>query len=219
MMMKVLRLFILYRLPLGILLILAGIAINIFEGIGYAWLLYLTGIIFIAMHFLLGTLRLVQQAIQDGDPELALMYMNKIKYPQLLFKPIRSSYYFLQSNMAMVNKDLDKAEINIRKSINTKSSMMSEYQGMSYIQLGNISLQKGDMKSARSNFMEALRLGLPDKENKAVCFLQLASIEIQRRNFRQGKDYFKKAKALNPKSPEIASQVKDMEKYMARLPG
>src|SRR5690349_2463836 len=104
MMMKLLRLFILYRLPLGILLIVAGIAVNILDGIGFAWMLYLAGLICIGMHFLFGTLRLVQQAIQDGEPETAQKYMEMIKYPQFLFKPIRSSYYFLQSNMAMVNK-------------------------------------------------------------------------------------------------------------------
>jgi hypothetical protein len=31
--------------------------------------------------------------------------------------------------------------------------------------------------------------------------------------------YFRKAKALKPKTPELVQAIKDMEKYMSRIPG
>jgi len=82
-----------------------------------------------------------------------------------------------------------------------------------------IAMQKGDHKTARINLKEAVSKGLPDHDNLAAAYLQLSSLEINRRQNRLGKEYFKKAKALKPKSPEIKSQIVDMEKYMARIPG
>jgi len=44
-------------------------------------------------------------------------------------------------------------------------------------------------------------------------------LEIQRQQNKSGKAYFRKAKALNPKSKEIVEQIKIMEKSISRLPG
>lgn len=217
--MKLLKWFILYRLYIGIVLIPLGIWVNVSEGFWSALLIYLVAVVFIALHFVLGTMRLVQMAIEDDDPDLAIRYVNMIKYPNLLFKPIRQSFYMLQSNLAFAGKDLDKAEENIRKSLQTNSSMLKEQEGVQYLQLGMIAMQKGDHKNARMNLKEAVSKGLPDHDNLAAAYLQLSSLEINRRQNRLGKEYFKKAKALKPKSPEIKSQIVDMEKYMARIPG
>jgi len=50
-------------------------------------------------------------------------------------------------------------------------------------------------------------------------YLQLCSIEIQRKQNKVGKEYFRKAKALKPKSEEIVKQLTMMEKNISRLPG
>ncbi|HVB02267.1 MAG TPA: hypothetical protein VNE41_00975 [Chitinophagaceae bacterium] len=215
----ILRLFILYRLALGIVLILGGILVNLTAGIYMAWLLYFFGLICILTHFLLGSMRLVQEAIEQGDMETATSLLARIRFPGLLLKPIRSAYYFVKSNMDMVNQDLGSAEENIRKSIGTKSKTMKEYEGMSYFQLGVIAYQKGDLKNASIHLREAIRLGLPDKENTAAAYLQLATIAMNRRDFRNVREYFRKAKALKPSTPEIISQIREMEKYISRMPG
>jgi tetratricopeptide (TPR) repeat protein len=217
--MKILKWFILYRLYIGIALIPLGVWVNVSEGFWSAFLLYLTGIIFIVLHFVLGTMRLVQMAIEDDDPDLAIQYVNMIKYPRLLFKPIRQSYYMLQSNLAFAGKDLNKAEEHLRKSLQTNSSMLKEQEGTQYLQLGMIAMQKGDHKAARIHLKEAISKGLPDDDNLAAAYLQLCTLEINRRQNKLGKDYFKKAKALKPKTKEIKSQIAEMEKYMARIPG
>jgi len=71
---------------------------------------------------MIGTMRLVKDAVEDGDVDQALVYIHKIKNPNLLVKPIRSAYYMLQSTMSMATNDLTTAESNIRKSLITKSS-------------------------------------------------------------------------------------------------
>ena len=96
---------------------------------------------------------------------------------------------------------------------------MKYSEGVSYLQLGAIASQKGNMKEAYSHLKEAVRLGLPDKENEATAYLQLSSICLQRQDFKAGKMYFKKAKALKPTTPELVSNIKDMEKYVSRIPG
>lgn len=217
--MKLLRFYILYRLPLGILVILAGVWMNFSLGLGVAWIAYLLGLIGVLSHFLLGPMRLVQQAVEDGNVEQASLMLKKVRYPKLLIKPIRSAYYFIRSNMDMANQDLKAAEENIRKSLSTGSKTMKEYEGVSHFQLGAIAYQKGDLKSAFSSLKEAIRLGLPDKENTAAAYLQLAAICMNRRDFKSVKTYFKKARDLKPTTPELIKQIREMEKYISRIPG
>jgi hypothetical protein len=44
---------------------------------------------------------------------------------------------------------------------------------------------------------------LPDNDSKATAFLQLASIEISLKQFKPGKDYFRKAKRFESKSKRV----------------
>ena len=80
-------------------------------------------------------------------------------------------------------------------------------------------MQKGNMRESENYIRQAIRAGLPDKENEAAAYLQLCSIMINKREFRAAKEYFRKVKKLNPSTPQIADQVKQMEKYISRMPG
>lgn len=218
-MMKFLRVYILYRLYFIVGLIVLGITFHSFKEAGLAWVCYILAAFSLALYFMIGTMRLVQEAITDSDPEKAMEYLNAIKFPRLLLKPIRSSYYMLQSNMALANNDLAKAEANIKSSMKTKSKLMGDTEGMAYFQMATIQLQKGNTKEARTNLLQAVKLGMPDKENMAAAYLQLSSIEIQRHQNKVGKEYFRRAKALKPKTEQLVSQISQMEKYIARIPG
>lgn len=215
------RFYIKYRLFLAIAIILIGIAIHIifFKGYQWSWLFYLGGVILLLWDLLIGPMRYVQQLVENGDVEGAKEVIDTVRFPRLLITPVRSGFYMLKSNLAMASENLDEAESNIRKSLNTKSDMMKDYNGVSYLQLGAISMKKGNLKEAYSQLKEAVRLGLPDNENKATAFLQLASICVQRQDNKAAKMYFKKAKALKPKTEELVKTIKDMEKYMSRIPG
>lgn len=217
--MKVLRFYILYRLPISIILIILGVLSHIYDDAITAWICYILAAVSLVLYFMLGTMRLVQEAVAEGDVEKATRYIKKIKFPRLLFKPIRSGYYMLQSNLAMASDDLATAESNIRKSLNTKSKIVGNVKGENLLQLGFIQLKKGNHKEARLTLVEAVKTGIADKEALAAAYLQLCSLEIQRTQNRIAKDYFRKAKALKPKSEELVKQIKTMEKQLARMPG
>jgi tetratricopeptide (TPR) repeat protein len=217
--MKVLRFYILYRLPIIVVLIGLGVLSHVNHDAVTAWICYILAGISLLLYFMMGTMRLVQEAITEGDPELAMKYIKKIKFPRLLFKPIRSAYYMIQSNLFLATDDLTAAENNIRKSLQTKSKIVGDVEGTNLMQLAFIQLKKGQIKEARLNLQAAVKAGIPDKESLAACYLQLSSIEIQRKQNKIGKEYFRKAKALKPKSDEIVKQIQQMEKHIARLPG
>ncbi|MCB0509682.1 MAG: hypothetical protein H6579_07040 [Chitinophagales bacterium] len=208
-----------YRLYIGAVLLAASVALAVI-GDNWGWFsLTLTlGLIAVISHFLFGTLRLVQDAVQANDMEAANKYLNMIQFPKLLIKPVRQGYYLIKSNMAMTNKDFASAESFLKESIKSKNSITGqEYEGSSYLQLGMIAMQNGDMKEAKRNLRTALSKGLPDDDSMAAAFLQLSSIEIQARQLKQGRDYFKKAKMLKPKTKEIKDQIVQMEKYISRV--
>lgn len=218
-MMKVLRIYILYRPWIAILLLAGGVLSFLYGDKIFAWILFVLALISILLHFMIGPMRLVKDAVESGDVDGALNLINKVKFPKLLIKPIRSAYYMLQSTLNLATNDLGKAEENIRKSLDTKSSLTGDMRGTNLMQLGFIQLKKGNTKEGRANLMAAIKAGIPDKEGLASVYLQLSSIEIQRQQYRMGKEYFKKAKALNPKSSEIVEQIKLMDKNISRLPG
>jgi len=210
----------LYRLYIGIFLLFAAVGFIFTKDWVSFTLIFILALVAIGSHFFFGPLRLVQEAMEQGDMEKAQNILDSIKFPKLLFKPVRQGYYMIQSNLAMANKDYAKAEGYLNDSLKSKSDLIgSEYEGASYLQLGMLAAQKGDPKGAKTNLKLAIQKGLPDNDSKATAFLQLASIEITAKQFKVGKDYFRKAKALKPKSKEIKEQMAEMEKYVARIPG
>jgi uncharacterized protein HemY len=85
--------------------------------------------------------------------------------------------------------------------------------------MGMLAMQKNNFKQAESYIRQALRKGLPDKENQAAANLQMCSIMMNKREFRAAKEFFRKAKALKPSTQQLADQIKQMEKYISRMPG
>lgn len=217
--MKFLRFYILYRLQFIIGLIILGVLAHLFLDPITAWICYTLAAVSLMLYFMMGTMRIVQEAVAEGDVDKAMLYMDKIKFPRLLFKPIRAGYYMLQSNLSMATNDLDKAESNIRKSLKIKSKIVGDMEGSNLMQLGFIELKKGNSKQGRLHLMEAVKAGIPDKESLAAAYLQLSSIEAGRMQYKLCKQYFKKAKDLKPKSDEVVKQLKEFEKQINRMPG
>lgn len=208
-----------YRLYLGLALIAIGVLLNVtVSGFWPVFPLYFIGVILIAGHFFFGPLRLIQVHMEEGNMDEAERIVNSIKYPQLLYKPIRSVYYTLKGNLAMMKQDFDTAEKNMKKGLDL-GMPMKEAEGASLLQMGMLALQKNDMKQGESYIRQALRKGLPDKENQAAAYLQMCSLMMNKREFRAAKDFFRKAKALKPTTPQIVDQVKQIEKYISRIPG
>jgi tetratricopeptide (TPR) repeat protein len=216
--MKFYNLIIKYRFYLSILALILAIVVNVTAGFWPSFILYLLAVIGFFSQFFIGPLRLIQEPMEQGNMEEVQKIMDTIWFPNLLYKPIRSTYYTLKGNMAMMNQDFDSAEKHMKKSLDL-GSPMAEAEGANKLQLGMMALQKGDMKTGESYVRQAIRAGIPDKESQAVAFLSMCQIFMNKREFRAAKDYFRKAKALKPTTKQVVDQIKEIEKYISRMPG
>lgn len=223
--MKWMNMFIKYRLWIGIALLALAIFTNVQASFWPAFVLYLLAIVCILGHFIIGPMRLIQTYMETGDMVGAQKVIDSIWFPSLLIKPVRSVYYTVKGNIDMATQNYEGAEMNLKKSQDLMgggglmADQMKQAEGSNKLQLGMLAMQKGDIKQAESYIRGAIRAGLPDKENMAAAYLQLSSIMINKREFRAGKQYFNKAKGLKPATPQIADQIKQMEKYISRMPG
>ena len=216
--MKFYNLIIKYRLYIAAAFLAIAIATNIYVGFWPAFLPYLICIVLIFGYFFFGPLRLIQDSMENGDMEGAEKILSSVRYPGLLYKPIRSVYYTLKGNIAMMKQDFDVAEKNMKKGSDL-GMPMKEAEGASLLQMGMLLMQKNDLKQGESYIRQAIRKGLPDKENQATAYLQLCSIMMTKREFRAAKEFFRKAKALKPTTQQIVDQIKQIEKYISRMPG
>jgi hypothetical protein len=212
------NLFIKYRFWIGIAALVIGIVVNVTSGFWPAFVLYIIAAILIFTHFFIGPLRLIQEYLEDGDFDGAEKVLNGVWFPSLLYKPVRSVYYTLKGNIAMMKQDFDSAEVHMKKSLSL-GSPMKEAEGANKLQLGMMAMQKGDLKSGESYIRQAIKAGIPDNESAALAYLQMCSIMMQKREFRAAKDFFRKAKAQKPTAKQVTDQIKQMEKYISRMPG
>ncbi len=216
--MKFYNLLIKYRLHLGVLSLIAAVVINVMYSFWPSFILYFVGVLLIAGHFFIGPLRLIQEHLENGDFDGAEKVLNSIWFPNLLYKPVRSVYYTLKGNIAMMKQDFDSAEKHMKKSLDL-GLPMKEAEGANKLQLGMMAINKGDMKQGESLIRAALRAGIPDKESSAMAYLQMCNIMMNKREFRAAKDFFRKAKAQKPTTKQIVDQIKELEKYISRIPG
>ena len=217
--MKLLNIFIKFRLWIGLVLLTLAIYVHMQTSFWPSFIIYLLSVICILGHFLLGPMRLIQTAMEEGDMEEAKKIVNSIQFPRLLIKPIRSVYYTILGNLAMVGQNYEEAEKMMKKGLSLGGTLTKQAEGPNKLQLGMLSMQKGDIKQAEAYIRQAIRAGLPDSENNAAAYLQLCSIMMNKREFRAAKDYFRKAKSFKPTTPQILDQIKQIEKYITRMPG
>jgi tetratricopeptide (TPR) repeat protein len=209
-----------YRLWLGLACLAGAILVHYNSSFWPAFILYLIAVVLIVGHFIFGPLRLVQSYMESGDMEGAKKVVDSIAFPNLLIKPIRSVYFTLKGNLAMANQDFEGAEKMMKKGLDLGGGMLNKQaEGPNKLQLGMLSMQKGNIKEAESYIRQAIRAGLPDSENNAAAYLQLCSIMMNKREFRAAKEYFRKAKGFKPTTPQLVDQIKQIEKYIGRMPG
>ena len=208
-----------YRFWLSLLLLVLGLVLNL-TGTGFwpTFPIYLVFTIGILSHFFIGPLRLIQEPMEQGNVEEVEKILKSVWFPGLLYKPVRSTFYTIKGNLAMMTQDFDSAEKHLKMS-NALGSPMPEAEGANKLQLGMMSMQKGDLKQGESYIRAAIRLGIPDKESEAVAYLTMCQIFINKREFRAAKDFFRKAKACKPTTKQVLDQVKEIEKYISRMPG
>lgn len=215
-----LRRFIVFnRLPIAAAMLLLGILLGFEVTWWLGWLPIAIAIILVVAHFLIGPMTLLQGYMEAGDMDGAKVIINKVKKPEWLYKPLRSTYYMLRGNLNTLNDDnLEAAEEDIRKGL-AAGIGEKDAEGGAYFQLGAIALKKGNNKDALENLKKAVKIGLPDKDSEAMAYLYLCNIVANRRDFRNAKIYFSKAKACKSKNEQVVAQIKELTVYMSRLPG
>lgn len=214
-----LRRFIVFnRIPIAVVLLAMGLLLGFQVTWWIAWIPFLIAILMIVAHFMVGPMTLLQGYMEAGDMEGAQKLLGRVKNPKWLYKPLRSSYYMLRGQLSATSDNLDMAEEDFKKSL---AAGMTEKgaEGTAYLQLGSIAAKKGNTKEAYEHFRQAVKLGLPDKDSEAMAFLQLSNLSLNRRDFRSAKMYFTRAKACKANNPQVVEQLKEMAKYMARIPG
>lgn len=216
--MKFYNLLLRYRFWLGLVFLAAAIAVNIFSGFWPSFILYLIGVVLIAGHFFIGPMRLIQEHIENGDMEGAEKVLDMIWFPNLLYKPIRSAYYTLKGQLAMMKQDFSGAEAHMRKS-EQLGLPMAEAEGANKLQLGMLALQRGDMKQGESYIRAAIRAGIPDKDGAAMAYLQMCQIFLNKQHFKAAKDMFRKAKEQKPTNKDVVEQIQKLNSYISRIPG
>lgn len=207
-----------YRFWLSLLALVAAVGVNISSGFWPAFILYFVGVIGLASHFFIGPLRLIQEPMERGDMDEVEKILDSVWYPNLLYKPVRSTYYTIKGNMAMMKQDFDSAEKHLKKS-SELGAPMPEAEGANKLQLGMMCMQRGDLKQGESYIRAAIRAGIADKESEAVAYISMCQIFMNKREFRAAKDYFRKAKACKPTTKQVVDQIKEVEKYISRIPG
>lgn len=212
------RFIVLNRIILAVLLIALGFFLGFKVTWWLAWLPMLIAVLMVVAHFMIGPVTIMQRYIEEGDVEGAQKIINRVKYPNLLYKPIRSMYYMVKSQFSTMNKDLDTAEIELRKSLEVGSAD-KDATGMTLFQLGSIMYQKGNMKEAYTHLRNAVQAKLPDADSSASAYIILCNICAQRRDYKGAKFYFAKAKAAKPKNEQVVEQLNEMKKFIARIPG
>jgi tetratricopeptide (TPR) repeat protein len=210
--------FIRYRFWISLVVLVAAVLVHVLSGFWPAFILYLAAVIMLFTHFFFGPLRLIQADLEAGDFEKAEKVLDLVWFPNLLYKPVRSVYYTLKGNIAMMQQEFDSAEKHMNKSLDL-GLPMKEAEGANKLQLGMMAIQKGDMKKGESLIRAALKAGIPDKESAALAYLQMSQIMMQKREFRAAKDYFRRAKAQKPTAKQVVDQIKQIEKYISRIPG
>ena len=216
--MKFYNLIIKYRFALSLVALALAILVNVTSGFWPSFILYFLALIGLFSHFFIGPLRLVQEPMEQGKIEEVEKIINSIWFPNLLFKPIRSTYYTLMGNIAMMKQDFDGAEKHLKRS-SELGSPMPEAEGANKFQLGMMAFQKGEFKTGESYMRAAIRAGLPDKETEAVAYLCMVQVFLNKRENRAAKDFFRKAKECKPKNKETVEQIKQMNSQISRIPG
>ncbi len=206
------------RLPIAIVLFALGLLLGFKVTWWVAWIPMLLAILFVAAHFLIGPMTLIQGYVESGDIEGAQKLLARVKKPEWLYKPVRSSYYMLRGNLSTMNEDLDQAEIDLKKSLEAGITEKG-YEGSALLQLGSICLKKGNMNEAYQHFQQALKKGLPDADSRAMAHLQICQILLQRRSYKGAKISFAQAKNAKPSNEQIVAQIKELQQYMSRIPG
>ncbi|SDH34743.1 hypothetical protein [Winogradskyella thalassocola] len=110
----------------------------------------------------------------------------------------------------MKNDNLKKAEELISK-INNPDKLTKGHKSYYYYTTGIIALEKQELEKSHSDLTEALNIGLRTEKDKSIVLLNLANIELLRKDFNKANEYIEKVRELDL-NPLVESETNRIEK-------
>ena len=109
-----------------------------------------------------------------------------------------------------VKKDnIKKAEELISK-IKNPEKLTNGHKSYYYFTTGIIALDNKEFEKSHSDLTQALNIGLRTENDKSIVLLNLANIELLKKNYTEANEFIKKARELNLK-PLVKSEANRIE--------
>jgi outer membrane PBP1 activator LpoA protein len=126
------------------------------------------------------------------------------------------SYYrhgtVMMAAKAFHQKDYNAAE-RLLKEINDPDRLSSKRRGFYEFIFGNIELNRNNYEAAEYHFQVASKFPLRNENDKAIVLVQLANLNLRKRDFEKVQAYVEKAKSLKI-SARVQSIVEKIEKEL-----
>lgn len=106
--------------------------------------------------------------------------------------------------------NIKKAEELISK-ISNPYKLTKTHKSYYYLANGIIALEKQDLEKAKSDLIQSLNIGLRTENDKSIALLNLANIELLKKNYNEASEYIKKVRKLKLKQ-SIESATNRIEK-------
>ena len=144
---------------------IGGIILTVTSGFGYSWIFFLTGIIFLASYFLLGTIQSASELLQKMDFDGADKRLELTLFPKLLYVTNRAFYFILKGSLAAQRKDNTAAESFFNQALALKLPSDNE-KAMILLQMAGIQAQKNNWNGARNYFFQTKGLKITEPQLK-----------------------------------------------------
>lgn len=143
---------------------------------------------------------------KEEFPNMAMMLIAGVLFIYGYFK-----YGTVYAAFQQMKKDnIKKAEELISK-IKNPDKLTKGHKSYYYFTTGIIALEKKEFEKSHSDLTQALNIGLRTENDKSIVLLNLANIELLRKDFNKATDYIKKVRELNLK-PLVESETNRIEK-------
>ncbi len=110
----------------------------------------------------------------------------------------------------MKKDNIEKAEELISK-IKKPDRLNKGHKSYYYFTTGIIALEKKEFEKSHSDLTQALNIGLRTENDKSIVLLNLANIELLKKNYNEAIEYIKKVRKLDLK-PLVESETNRIEK-------
>lgn len=146
--------------------ILGGIGLWAAFGFWYAFPFLLVGIAMLASYILLGTVQSAAMMMQTQGIDAAEQRLHMTYFPNWLYTPNRSYFYFMKGTFAMQRQDYERAEAEFQLAQGIGLSSDNE-KAMILLQLAQIRAVKKNFKAAEMYVRQAKELKVTEPMLKA----------------------------------------------------